>query len=120
LSTLCQDLSDDEKEAASYTLHSIVVHRGEFGSGHYYSYIRPDVTKNVWLRYDDDRVTPVSFQQVKEDSFGGLVASHQVNHRIGWGRWFHGFSLGNRQYGSSAYVLQYVKKREIPLLWNVL
>lgn len=109
----------DEKESAMYTLHSIVVHRGEFGSGHYYSYIRPDVTKNLWFRYDDERVTPVSYQQVKEDSFGGCAASRQVNHKVGWGNWLRGFSLGSKQNDSSAYVLQYVKKREIPFLWNV-
>jgi ubiquitin carboxyl-terminal hydrolase 7 len=111
----------EEREAAIYTLHSIVVHSGEFGSGHYYSYIRPDITKNVWYRYDDDRVTLVSFQQVREDSFGGSSTSKNENHKQGWSQWFfnHGFSFGMKQNGSSAYVLQYVKKREIPFLWSL-
>ena len=115
MSRLCKYLNENEKDAAMYTLHSVVVHRGEFGSGHYYSYIRPDVTRNIWFRYDDERVTRVSFQQVKEDSFGSPTTTNQLNPTLGWGRWFPSFSVG-KQGGSSAYVLQYVKKKEIPFL----
>ena len=128
MSSLCRDLThDDDKDDAMYTLHSIVVHKGEFGSGHYYSYIRPDITKNIWFKYDDDRVSYVSFQQV-QDSFGDssslitTTRNNSWNPRKGLSQWFQGFTslIGNqKQDKSSAYVLQYVKKKDIPFLWNV-
>ena len=123
MSEICTDSSKENAEGSMYDLHSIVIHAGTFGSGHYYAYVRPNMQKNRWYRYDDDRVTPVTFKEVKEDAFGGQsrrVAKDLRNagfwRRIlnsGQGR---GFGWGGRN--SSAYMLQYIKRIDIPLLFN--
>lgn len=104
-----------------YDLQSIVVHAGEYGSGHYYAYIRPDARKNTWYRYDDDRVTEVSFKEVKNDAFGGHVVRRKKKAKPAgfWARWFSpqdDFGWGGRS--SSAYMLQYIKRSDIPLLYE--
>merc|ERR1712226_1412640 len=73
LSTICTDVSDSETKHTMYDLQSIVVHKGGYGSGHYYAYVRPNVLKNKWFLFDDDRVRQVMFHDVKVDAFGGSV-----------------------------------------------
>eukprot|EP00560_Eucampia_antarctica_P001872 CAMPEP_0197841648 /NCGR_PEP_ID=MMETSP1437-20131217/46301_1 /TAXON_ID=49252 ORGANISM="Eucampia antarctica, Strain CCMP1452" /NCGR_SAMPLE_ID=MMETSP1437 /ASSEMBLY_ACC=CAM_ASM_001096 /LENGTH=273 /DNA_ID=CAMNT_0043451439 /DNA_START=310 /DNA_END=1128 /DNA_ORIENTATION=- len=72
LSSICTDVSKDEIQHTIFDLQSIVVHKGRYGSGHYYSYVRPDIQKNKWFRFDDDRIRRVTFKEVKADAFGGL------------------------------------------------
>lgn len=106
-------------------MQSIVVHAGEYGSGHYYAYVRPNITKNKWYRFDDDCVTEVTFKMVKDDAFGGHVVE-KVTEKEKKGK--RGllqrlFARKSRSYGwggksSSAYMLQYVKKSEILSLYD--
>lgn len=110
-----------------YDLQSIVVHVGEFGSGHYYAYVRPDVRKKKWYRYDDDRVTEVTFKMVKDDAFGGHVLNRkskkdEIAQKGFWQRIFAS-SRNSKKYGwggktSSAYMLQYVKRSDIQSLYE--
>ena len=51
LSDVCADIQENEKPAACYALQSVVVHVGEFGSGHYYAYVRPDICSDTWYRF---------------------------------------------------------------------
>lgn len=60
---------DDLKQHA-YNLHSILVHDGMAGSGHYYAYIY-DSEHNRWRKYSDITVTDVSEEEVIERSIGG-------------------------------------------------
>mmetsp|Transcript_1752 Transcript_1752/g.3749 ORF Transcript_1752/g.3749 Transcript_1752/m.3749 type:complete len:784 (-) Transcript_1752:58-2409(-) len=60
-----------ESDDAIYDLQSIVIHRGEYGSGHYYSYVRPDIRQNEWYRFDDELVTRVDYSDVIADAYGG-------------------------------------------------
>ncbi len=101
------------------------MHAGEYGSGHYYAYVRPDITKNKWYRFDDDRVTEVTFKMVKDDAFGGHVVKkitekEKKDKRGILQRFFTGksrsFGCGGKS--SSAYMLQYVKKSEILSLYD--
>ena len=89
---------DDAQGDAIYDLQSIVIHKGEYGSGkcslhstswsklgskhastdfsmlcsgHYYSYVRPDIRSNDWYRFDDEVVTPVDYSDVVADAYGG-------------------------------------------------
>ncbi|CAB9516840.1 Probable ubiquitin carboxyl-terminal hydrolase FAF [Seminavis robusta] len=71
LTSLCADIQDEEKPAAIYSLQSVVVHAGEYGSGHYYSYVRPDIQSDDWYRFNDHVVTKVSFDEVIADAYGG-------------------------------------------------
>ncbi len=119
-----KDINDDPV----YDLQSIVVHAGEYGSGHYYAYVRPDIRKNIWYRYDDDRVTEVSFKQVKDDAFGGHTVRRNEKKgkkatKEGFWAKILGSSPNSKTFGwggrtSSAYMLQYVKRCDIPLLYN--
>lgn len=108
LSDISETDVDNEYEAeddAVYDLQSIVIHKGEYGSGasnqqllllifcypcnflnmflslnviqpyvlsgHYYSYVRPDIRQNDWYRFDDEFVTRVDYSDVIADAYGG-------------------------------------------------
>mmetsp|Transcript_12030 Transcript_12030/g.28125 ORF Transcript_12030/g.28125 Transcript_12030/m.28125 type:complete len:100 (-) Transcript_12030:34-333(-) len=95
---------------------------GEYGVGHYYAYVRPDMESNEWYRFNDDKVDEVSFDDVTADAFGGRQQSKKqgggLYRRIG--RLFrnnnkNSFGWGGRT--SNAYVLQYVRKSEISSLY---
>merc|ERR1712241_1023554 len=72
LSEVCTDVSTVEDNLQSiYDLQSIIIHKGEFGSGHYYSYVRPNIRTDEWYRINDEIVTHVSYEEVIADAFGG-------------------------------------------------
>ena len=49
-----------------YKLHSVLVHSGGVHGGHYFAYIRP--SGKQWLRYDDERVSPIISRQLMPSS----------------------------------------------------
>ncbi|KIK98862.1 hypothetical protein PAXRUDRAFT_823415 [Paxillus rubicundulus Ve08.2h10] len=53
-----------------YKLHGVLVHSGDVNGGHYFALIKPD-RDTRWLKFDDDRVTPVTDREVLEENFGG-------------------------------------------------
>ena len=73
LSDIISKTDDDQVDAndSIYDLQSIVIHKGEYGSGHYYSYARPDIRSNDWYRFDDEFVTKVDYSDVIADAYGG-------------------------------------------------
>jgi len=142
LSEISEPGKANENEANNdvvYDLQSIVIHRGEYGSGHYYSYVRPDIRSNEWYRFDDQIVTKVEFNDVVADAYGGRVrrkrsrsldeskSGSSTKQQRGLLRRI--FSFGGRLknagdgafgYGgitSSAYMLQYVRRSDIPTLY---
>lgn len=125
LSCVCTDVKPEEEESCLYDLQAVVVHAGEYGSGHYYAYVRPDIRSDDWYRFNDHDVTPVSFKDVANDSYGGQVAAkvkEQTTKRGLLSRVFGSFNNGG-VYGfggrsSSAYMLQYVRRSDIPELYN--
>lgn len=50
----------------------MLVHSGDVNGGHYCAFLRPTL-ENKWFKFDDDRVTPATVQEVFEDNFGGEV-----------------------------------------------
>lgn len=119
---------EERNESVIYDLQSVVVHSGEYGHGHYYAYIRPNILKNQWFRYDDDRVTQVTLREVKEDAYGGHIVQRNNQSSLGVPKGLLGRLLEKRiskpKYGwggkkSSAYMLQYIKRSEIPTLFNI-
>jgi ubiquitin carboxyl-terminal hydrolase 7 len=64
------DESADRTESYVYKLHGVLVHSGDLHGGHYFALIKPD-TETRWLKYDDDRVTPVTDKEVLDDNYGG-------------------------------------------------
>ncbi|KAL5107250.1 putative ubiquitin carboxyl-terminal hydrolase FAF-Y [Taenia crassiceps] len=65
------------RQPTRYALRGVVVHRGQAGAGHYYSFIlhhNQETGKSQWYKYDDTRVTEVladspAFEQM--EWFGG-------------------------------------------------
>ena len=53
-----------------YKLHGVLVHSGDLHGGHYFALIKPE-KDHRWLKFDDDRVTPVTEREVLEENFGG-------------------------------------------------
>lgn len=53
-----------------YKLTGVLVHSGDLHGGHYFALIKPD-RDTRWLKFDDDRVTPVTDREVLEENYGG-------------------------------------------------
>ena len=73
--------------------------------GHYFALIKPD-SNTRWLKFDDDRVTPVTDREVLEENYGGealngLVAPMQRNQVRALKRF------------TNAYMLVYVRETAI-------
>jgi hypothetical protein len=123
LSSICSDIEKDQEDRAVYDLQSVVVHVGEYGAGHYYAYVRPDVRKEDWYRFNDDIVQKVSFKEVTEDAFGGRSNGPASTKKRGLFRKIQmAFLGGGETYGwggrtSNAYVVQYVKRCDLPMLY---
>jgi ubiquitin carboxyl-terminal hydrolase 7 len=116
-------------------------------AGHYYAYVRPNIgcddddnDKTAWYRLDDEQVVPVSWQDVQRDATnnGGSASissssssspSNNNNKTNFWSRIERFLPLKSRassssssMYGyggktSSAYVLQYVRRSDVPMLY---
>ena len=68
------DASADRSQPWIYKLHGVFVHSGHLHGGQYWAMIKPD-REARWLKFDDDRVTPVTDKEVLEDNFGGETPS---------------------------------------------
>jgi len=66
------DESADRSEPWIYKLHGVLVHSGDLHGGHYFACIKPDASDR-WLKFDDDRVTPMTDREVLEENYGGEV-----------------------------------------------
>jgi ubiquitin carboxyl-terminal hydrolase 7 len=122
MQSLCKEDSQNKSGPLPvYDLQSIVIHVGEYGAGHYYAYVRPDVTGDHWYRFDDDQVVPVSFDEVLADAAN--TAKPTAASCKGWfARVKRALFQSSASYGyggrtSSAYVLQYVRRCDVPLLY---
>lgn len=60
----------DRSQSWVYKLHGVLVHSGDLHGGHYFALIKPD-RETRWLKFDDDRVTPVTDREVLEENYGG-------------------------------------------------
>ena len=89
----------------NYKLHGVLVHSGDLHGGHYFALIKPD-RETRWLKFDDDRVTPVTDREVLEENYGGeplngLVSPMQRNQVRAMKRF------------TNAYMLVYVRESAI-------
>lgn len=64
------DTNADRSKPWVYKLHGVLVHSGDLHGGHYFALIKPD-RETRWLKFDDDRVTPVTDKEVLEENYGG-------------------------------------------------
>jgi len=64
-----------------YRLQSVVLHAGDAARGHYYAFVDPRLDGR-WLRFDDERVTPVDFARVRSESMGGTQVAAYILHYV--------------------------------------
>jgi len=64
------DETADKSQSWVYKLTGVLVHSGDLHGGHYWALIKPE-KDGRWLKYDDDRVTPVTDREVLEENYGG-------------------------------------------------
>ena len=76
------DLETDSNSSSKYHITGIVVHSGQASGGHYYSYIRHRVGREIkWYKFDDGEVTECRMEddeELKNQCFGGEYMSEQV------------------------------------------
>jgi ubiquitin C-terminal hydrolase len=65
------DAVDNITAGCDYVLQAVVVHAGEYGSGHYYAYVRPNPLSEQWFRCNDELIDAVTWEEVALDAFGG-------------------------------------------------
>ena len=71
------DETADRSKSWKYRLHGVLVHSGSCQGGHYFALIKPD-RGTRWLKFDDDRVTPVTDREVLEENYGGEMLNALV------------------------------------------
>ncbi|KAJ2913743.1 hypothetical protein MD484_g6676, partial [Candolleomyces efflorescens] len=100
------DPSADRSSPWVYKLFGVLVHSGDLHGGHYFALIKPD-SDSRWLKFDDDRVTPVTDKEVLEENYGGeplngILPAYQRNQ----GRTIKRFT--------NAYMLVYIRESSVP------
>ena len=96
-------IREEQQYAASnvYILHSVVVHQGDAGGGHYYAYIRPttehfdyssSTSSGQWYRFNDKVVKEVTELEAIDQCYGR--------------------EFGEQESNSSAYMLVYIRESE--------
>eukprot|EP00605_Chrysophyceae_sp_TOSAG23-4_P002789 GSChrysophyteH1.ASY1.ANO1.3073.1 assembled CDS len=96
---IAKDAADEFQKDNDYILHSVLVHSGDFGAGHYYAYIRPNLSLasgGNWYKFDDDFVYAVDDTEAIDFCFGHARS---------------GFTLNMTQ--ASAYMLIYVRASHV-------
>jgi len=78
------DETTDRTEPWKYRLYGILVHSGDTHGGHNFALIKPD-RYTWWLKFDDDRVTPVTDREVLCGNYSGdplnVVVPHAQRNR---------------------------------------
>ncbi|KAL9551745.1 hypothetical protein MBANPS3_004101 [Mucor bainieri] len=82
-----------QNSSLKYILHGVLVHSGSITSGHYFAFVRP-TKEGQWFKFNDERVTPATLDEVFEANFGGQSLHEQA-------------SSDNRE--TNAYMLVYMR-----------
>ncbi len=115
------DEKADRSESYKYKLHGVLVHSGDVHGGHYFVLIKPSADGR-WLRFDDDRVVPVTEREVLEDNFGGeallngaaaKAAQLQQQHPPGTTPAKPPLKGAMKRF-TNAYMLVYIRETKIP------
>ena len=69
LSEFEADTDEDGTDPCIYQLQAVLVHAGEHHGGHYVAYIDP-YCNNMWYKFDDDVVAPVSTREAMHANYG--------------------------------------------------
>ncbi len=119
----------DCQKSNKYLLHSVLVHSGDVGGGHYYAYIRPTTTHNwdtvygertssqltnedlEWYKFNDETVLQVSKYEAVDYCFGRRSMKRRKEFDDDFDS---NDSLLNLM--SSAYMLVYVRESDAPTI----
>jgi ubiquitin carboxyl-terminal hydrolase 7 len=93
-----------DEEDYNYTLHSVVVHKGNIHNGHYYAYIRPSLD-NKWYNFNDEMVRESDPYEVFNSNFGGFNKLYKHRHQ-------GEISEHLNKSDGNAYILIYIKDTE--------
>ncbi|KAL9102026.1 MAG: hypothetical protein Q9163_002781 [Psora crenata] len=95
----------DKSEPYIYSLHSVLVHSGDFNAGHYYAFLRPKAD-GPFYKFDDDRVTRATMKEAMEENFGGDYGNKANGALV---RNPYTRTLSTKR-SMSAYMLVYIRK----------
>ncbi|CAG8667385.1 8986_t:CDS:10, partial [Cetraspora pellucida] len=96
----------DRSKSYKYLLHGVLVHSGDLHGGHYFALLKPE-KNGKWLKFDDDRITPVTDKEVLEDNFGGSeVPNASLSPAIRTGG-------RNIKRFTNAYMLVYIRESDV-------
>lgn len=99
------DETTDRSEPWKYELYSVFVRSGDLHHGHNYVFIKPD-RRTQWLKFCNDRVTPVTDREVLEENYGGELLE-------GIAPQVQGNCDGAIEMSTNAYVLAYIRRAAI-------
>ncbi|ODQ77761.1 hypothetical protein BABINDRAFT_163160 [Babjeviella inositovora NRRL Y-12698] len=100
--------SEGYEEDWDYQLHGVLIHLGDFSSGHYYAMLRPSLA-DEWYRFDDDRVFRATKRQVFDENFGVDVKPNADLAKLTR----HEYQEYQNQRFTNAYMLVYVRKAKL-------
>ncbi|CAJ0637306.1 11152_t:CDS:10, partial [Entrophospora sp. SA101] len=78
---------------------------GDLHGGHYFALLKPE-KDGRWLKFDDDRVTPVTDKEVLEDNYGGESTNNSPLHNLRPGS-------RNIKRFTNAYMLVYIRESDL-------
>ena len=64
------DDTADRTRPWKYQLHTVLAHSGDLHNGRHFALIKPS-PHTRWLKFDDERVTPVTDREVLEENYDG-------------------------------------------------
>ncbi|CAG8543069.1 24292_t:CDS:2, partial [Gigaspora rosea] len=91
----------DRSKPYKYLLHGVIVHSGDSNGGHYYALLKPE-KDGKWLKFDDDRITPVTDKEILEGSYGCEDSDVRLSSAI-----------RNHKRFTNAYMLVYIHECDI-------
>ncbi|CAO3609348.1 unnamed protein product [Cunninghamella echinulata] len=106
----------ERKESYDYVLYGVLVHSGDIHGGHYFALIKPN-KEGKWLRFDDDRVTPVTKKEVFDENFGDdskpLPDTHSNLSLINGGGGIRANNARLMKRYTNAYMLVYIQRSKL-------
>jgi ubiquitin C-terminal hydrolase len=131
LATDSNSQQQNDEDDCTYLLHSVLVHSGDVGGGHYYAYIRPSTDHNYktvyntnqlmtamkdkdleWYKFNDENVLSVTQFEATEYCYGRRPPSEQMDGNVNANLF--------KDIMSSAYMLVYIREKDAPAIMKPL
>lgn len=113
------DIPTQDTDETTYDLFGILVHSGSAQTGHYYAFMRPAAGQPDWYKFDDSKVSRASESDAIDDNFGGDEITEMKIARGGdrARRDDEQIQFATEKH-SSAYMLVYVRRPDIPTVFS--